>query len=99
MASRLRLVYEVSEARAVGKVRQALNNLTEDDLSESSPITPGGNEVGLGRVSSDGGPALEIVIEGHDGDWTKTSQEAVKDAAEGVEGIGDLLEHEGGYEG
>lgn len=76
------------------EVRSALSELTDDDVSESSPVTAGGSELAV--VVADG----ELIIRegGHDGEWTKTSETAVRRAVSTVNGVGELVESSGGYE-
>lgn len=83
------------ESPDYGDIRQALSELTEDDVSVSSPISAGAPEAG---VSVDGRVA-HVRVAGHDGDWTKTSEEAIVSALRGVPGDhGDPSVVGGGYE-
>lgn len=80
-------------------VQGALASLDDGDLSKGSPVTGGCREVGVGTVEADGPRDIVLRVEGHDGDWTKTSEEAIRRRVEQIDGIGGLVESEGGYEG
>lgn len=76
------------------QVRDALSKLTDEDLSASSPISAGGVEAG---VTVEDGVAT-VAIDGHGGEWTKTSQKAVVSALSGIDGVEDVEVVDGGYE-
>lgn len=94
MAQRLHHEYQTDGAVTAGMVRDAVSSLTEDDITNTSPITAGGSEVGI-EVD---GTALHVRVEGHEGDWSKTSEDALRRAVEGVDGVEELTTAEGGYE-
>lgn len=95
MAQKLHHEYEASGGVTRQAIRQALAGLTDDDLSNSSPVTPGVPEAGI--EIADG--TVHLRVQGHDGDWTKTSEQAVISAIEDADGVEGLAESEGGYEG
>jgi hypothetical protein len=79
MADTLEVVLSVPEELPTSALRDAVASLTDDDLSVRSPVTAGAEEVGVGRTSP--GEAV-LRVEGHGGRFTKTSQQAVVEAAE-----------------
>jgi hypothetical protein len=94
MASELRITFGADESVSTAAVRDALDALTEDDISKSSPISEGAPEAAT--INGDG--TVGVAIEGYEGDWTRTSEDALKAAVGGVEGVGDVTSIEGGYE-
>lgn len=95
MGEYLRHEYEAESGVSKAAVRDALSALSEDDVSSSSPVSAGGQEL---AVDDTGDGALAVICEGHGGDWTKTSEEAVRVAVQSVDGVGDLVGSEGGYD-
>jgi hypothetical protein len=81
-------------------IRDALADISEDDISKSSPVSAGGSEA---AVTVSAGPSgmtdFNITVDGHGGDWTKKSEEAVTDAACSVTDSVEVLDVDGGYEG
>lgn len=73
-------------------VREAMASLSDDDVSKTSPVTPGGSEVGV-----TGGENVEIRVEGHSGEFTKTTEEALVAAVEAIEGTHNVRVTQGGY--
>jgi len=73
-------------------VREAMASLSDDDVSKTSPVTPGGSEVGV-----TGGENVEIHVEGHSGEFTKTTEEALVAAVEAIEGTHNVRVTQGGY--
>jgi hypothetical protein len=98
MGSYLYHQYEATGSVTNGDVRNALYTLTDDDVSVSSPITGGASEVSVHFENINGTRLVVLTIDGHDGDWTKTSESALTGAVQSVEGVGDLVASEGGYE-
>lgn len=98
MVSRLYHRYEAERPPVQADVRGALAEIGEDDVSVSSPVSAGAPEVSVGFEYEDGDGYLEVTVEGHEGDWTKTSEQAVQSAVQSADGVGDLVESEGGYE-
>lgn len=97
MASRLYHEYAVDGEVEQSEVRAALTEMAEDDVSVTSPITAGANEVSV-QTDSDGDTDLVVLhVMGHGGDWTQTSEQAVRRAVEGVEGVEELVYAEDGY--
>lgn len=88
---RYRTVEEVSS----GDVRDAVSALTSEDISVSSPISAGGDEVAT-AFADDGD--LIITVEGYDGDWTLTSEEELRRTISSINGVYELLESDGGYD-
>lgn len=80
-------------------VREALVGL---DVSESSPVDANCRQLGVSTTETYGDDdTLHVVVteSGHEGSWTKTSQEAVLDALKNLDGIDATeVEVEGGYE-
>jgi len=93
MASNATFVLDAPEA-GYTDVREALSNLTDDDVSVSSPISAGGTEA---AVVVDG-DTIEVRVEGHEGDWTLTSQNGVIAAVEAVDGVEECTSVQGGYD-
>lgn len=94
MASDLCHRYETDGSVSSAAVRAAIGSLTNDDVSNSSPISAGGGEVG----TSFDGDVLVVRVAGHGGDWTKTSEEALRKKIQSVPGVGDIESSDGGYE-
>jgi len=93
MASNITLTFDAPGA-GYTDVREALSGLTDDDVSVSSPISEGGSEA---AVVVDGN-TIEVRVDGHEGDWTKKSQNGVVSAIEAVDGVEECTSIEGGYE-
>lgn len=98
MAQRLYHEYVVDTGVTSRDVRAALEQLTDDDVSQSSPISGGAPEAATVLTGSDGESVIGVRVEGHDGEWTKTSERALKSAVKSVEGVTELVLSEGGYE-
>lgn len=80
---------------SVGDVRAALSELSDDDVSESSPVSGGVPEAGI-EVNEG---SVDVRIEGHAGEFTKTSQRALVGVLEEIEGGQNTVEIiDGGYE-
>lgn len=80
-------------------IRDAIAGLTEDGLSKKSPVTPGGGElVPVVNSEHEDTPHFKVVCDGHGGGWSKTSQEAIKNAVLDVEGVNECTGIDGGYE-
>lgn len=90
------LYHEYSTTGSVSRsdVRDALSGLTDDDITESSPITAGAAEVGV--ETRDG--TVIVRVSGHEGEWSKTSETALRRAVVGVDGVDELTDSDGGYE-
>jgi hypothetical protein len=101
MAQELLHQYAASESVSYGDVRSALRAIEDDDVSKNSPISEGASEVGLTVEEADGDHSalVTVRVEGHEGEWTKTSERALKSAVQSVEGVGELVEKSGGYDG
>lgn len=79
----------------VSPVREALRSVDGDDLSVSSPVSGGVPEAGV-SPGDDG--AVVVAVEGHEGDFTKTSERALKSALADVPFTVDVEVVDGGYE-
>lgn len=99
MGSYLYHRYELEEPVVPQAVMGALASLTDDDLSVGSPVSAGCEEVGVAKLQEDGERYIELRVEGHSGDWTKTSEDAIRRRVEGIDGVGGLAESEGGFDG
>lgn len=97
MASALEHTYEASPRTNRADIRAQLDALSEDDISVSSPISAGGRKVAIGTIDTDEW-TVTVRVEGHDGDWTKTSEEALRKAVQRATGVGDLIDADGGYD-
>lgn len=76
-------------------VQDQLDTITDDDVSNSSPVSSGVPEASI--VVGDG--AAHVRVEGHDGDFTKTSERALLSALGDVDGAaGSADVAAGGYE-
>lgn len=89
--------YEAEPAVSYGTVRAGLHTLNDGDVSASSPVSGGAEEVAVSIIRHED-TFVDLHVEGHDGDWTKTSEQAVRRAVQRVGAVGDLVESEGGYE-
>lgn len=99
MSGDIRLEYEADQSVTTEAVRDSLAELTDDDVSVGSPVSAGVPEAGIGfSTYGDYDRLLNVAVEGHEGDFTKTSHEALEDAIESVEGVGEQVRVEGGYE-
>jgi hypothetical protein len=95
MAERLEHTYSTDGTVAVGDIREALSDVSGDGVSESSPITAGVPEAG---IVPDSKTSVTLVVSGHDGTWTKTSETALRRAVKSVDGVDELESSEGGYD-
>lgn len=95
MSGELRHVYETDGSVEQAEVRANLEAITEDDVSKKSPVTAGASEVSV-QPSDD---TLELAVGGHGGEWSKTTEEALRSAVQNADGVGDLIDSEGGYDG
>jgi hypothetical protein len=93
MASNIEVTADANDGVTVPDIRDEFQSGL--DVSQSSPITETALEVAL--VVDDG----EVLarVEGHDGDFTKKSQEALKSALNAVDGVSGASVDAGGYEG
>jgi len=98
MASTLLHKYKADPDIDQAAVREALNSLTSDDVSSSSPITPGASEASVGVERDDDEAVVTVHVAGHAGDWTRTSEDAIQKVVQDVDGVGELVESKGGYE-
>lgn len=100
MAQELYHQYAANQDVNRRSVRDAVSELDGDDLSVSSPISAGATEVGIDvtGMSDEPGGFVHVTVSGHDGDWTKTSEQALKSAVQSVDGVGELVSSDGGYE-
>lgn len=64
------------------------------EVSRTSPVSRSGRELGV----SDDGEHVTVRCQGHDGAWTKTSQDAVLAALHAVPGVEEVSVVSGGYE-
>lgn len=93
MARSIHIVFDAEDSVTSGDIRDAVSELTEDDISVRSPISEGAPEIGT--TTGDGWMG---VVAGSGQDWTKTSQQAVIDAVQRVDGIGEVRDITGGYD-
>ena len=98
MASRLYHEYACEPSVSKADIRVALSVLEEPDISSSSPISDGASEVAVVMHTDEEPHTLDIRVTGHSGEWTKKSEEAVQNVIQNVEGVGDLVDSDGGYE-
>lgn len=97
MADDLYHRYSTSAPVTSAHVRTELQHVTDDDVSKSSPIMGGVPEAGV-AIGGDGEDQTVVVrVEGHAGEWTKTSEQALRRAVKRVEGVEELVESDGGY--
>lgn len=94
MASEIEVTANVTtDDLSIGDVYDGMR-LGGDDISKKSPITPGLREV----AATIGEDTLTLRVQGHSGQWSKTSQEALTDALAEVDGVdGSTIEVEGGF--
>lgn len=105
MSSELHVTAEHDGTVSNADLREAFTDL---DVSESSPITTDAPEVGIGHSEeteeNDEGEEethhyVTLSVAGHEGEWTKTSQDALLDALKNIDGVdGTNLTVEGGHE-
>lgn len=104
MSSELHVTAEHDGSVSNAAVRDALSGL---DVSESSPITADASQVGISHSTEADGEGddgevhhhVELHVSGHDGEWTKTSQEALLDALKDLDGVDvESVSVEGGHE-
>lgn len=98
MSGKLHHTYATDGDVEQADVRAAVSALADDDLTEKSPVTDGAQEVSVQYEEGDGGMVVGIAVEGHAGEWSKTSEQAIKSAVQSVNGVGELVASEGGYE-
>lgn len=94
MTADIEIAVDASSTVTRQDIRSALDALTEDDISETSPVTAGCPEAVAVNVED----GLLVRCEGHDGDWTRTSERAVLRALKGASGVEDASVVDGGYE-
>lgn len=87
--------YEGDAPRAA--VRRALDALEDSDVSKSSPVSGGASELAVTTGEHDGERVVIVREEGHEGEWTKTSERALKAAVKSVPVIDQQVYTEGGY--
>lgn len=97
MASNIEVTADVDDGFDERALRTALAALTDDDLSASSPVSPGAPEVAVDHNSDDG--IVHVRCEGHDGDFTKTTQRALVRTVRGMSGVIEASVTAGGYDG
>lgn len=86
--------YTVSDGVSTPDIRSALDSVTGDDVSQSSPVEAG---VGAGQVQVNGDGTAEVTVpDAGDTPWTKKSERAIHQAVQSVDGVGELVEKEGG---
>lgn len=96
MAQNLEHKYATPGSVQRRRVREELEQLTDDDVSVSSPITGGAEEVAIVTPGPDS-DYLVVRVENHDGDWTKTSEKALEAAVLRAPGVESVEERKGGY--
>lgn len=97
MASHIEVTADVNGDFSERALRTALAALTDEDLSESSPVSAGAQEVAVDHNQRDG--VVHVRCEGHSGDFTKTSERALTRTVRGVTGVEDASVTDGGYDG
>lgn len=97
MGSDMEMRFALPDRDAIPHVREALSELTSDDISKKSPIEPGRKQIGDAVAGSESSPVLVLRVQGHSGDWSKTTETAVRRAATSVGGV-THLSTDGGYE-
>jgi len=78
-----------------GHLRAALETVSEDDVSASSPVSEHVPEAG---TSVDAGGSGHVRVEGHGGDFTRTSERALLTALRDHGAIADAEVVAGGYD-
>lgn len=94
MASNIEIRAETTDTLQRRDVAAALRNVTDADLSEKSPVSEQLREVAV--VMHDG--YLLARVGGHSGEWSQTSEEAVVNALESVEGVSGASVVDGGFD-
>lgn len=98
MSSDIDITVSLAETDATyGDLRDAVSSLTADDVSKSSPVTPGGREIGI-DVNTQADEA-HLRVQGRDGNFTKTTQDAIVSTVREVVGEDAEITVDGGYEG
>lgn len=87
------VTYEASGV-SVQDVRAALDGITEDDISASSPVSEGIPEA---NVTVYGDDTMDVTVPGKgERRWTRTTERAIHAALTSLDGVGDIIEKQGG---
>lgn len=98
MAHVLHQRFAVSSGATRSDIAAALDGIASDDITKKSPITAGVPEAAISFETTDEGRFVTIKVEGHPGEWSKTSERALKSAIEGLDVVGEHVETVGGYD-
>ena len=80
MAPAIELTFDTDGTVTKSEVRDALSGLTEDDLSNSSPVSPGGEDIAIVETPEVVGDEQVVVRASGDAEeFTKTSTGAIID--------------------
>jgi hypothetical protein len=96
MASHIEVTADVDDSFERAALREELSALTDDDVSQSSPISEGAPEAGIAHNRAES--VVTVRVEGHGGSWTKTSMDALRTAVGRVDGVLDASVTDGGYD-
>lgn len=94
MASHIEIRAEITPDVSKSDVYAALRTVTDEDLSVRSPVSEQLRQVAVVMH----GDHLLARSHGHRGQWSQTSQEAVIEAIESVDGVSDVEVVDGGFE-
>lgn len=94
MASNIEVEADLREGASVPSVGEVYQQLTGLDVSESSPISPNASEAAV-VVRGD---SLVARVQGHEGEWSGQSEQAVLRAIEGIDGVTGAEVVAGGHE-
>lgn len=93
MASDILIAVRHERGVSTSHVREAFDTITDEDVSESSPVTAGVPEAGLSPEPGE----IHVRVGGHAGDFTKTSEQALRKALRAIDGVESVEVLEGGY--
>ena len=98
MAQHLHHRFRVSNGVGREDIAAALADVSGDDLTEKSPVTGGVPEAAITLITEQAGKFAEVRIEGHGGEWSKTSMDTIRKAVTSVDGVHEHVAVRGGYE-
>lgn len=98
MAQHLTHRFAVADGVGRADIAAALESVTGDDLTEKSPVTAGVPEAAITLITEQAGKYVEVRVEGHDGEWSKTSMDAIRSAVLSVDGVRERVATRGGYD-
>lgn len=83
MASHIHVTASISDEVTEAEVYEALRTIGNDQLSKKSPVTAQLREASVAT----GEDCLDLRVQGHDGEWSKTTQETITRTLAGIDGV------------